>query len=134
MVDCGTGRGERFLSLSDAYRLGIGMDPEPAMLAAAQANGVSSGAGHKRWVRGRGEELPLAERSMDVVLNRHASVAPEETLHVLRPGGSLIMQEVGARKLQASCSTFGCGTGEGIVTNEHRELLIARSPAPATGA
>lgn len=111
VLDCGTGGGERFLSLSEAYRLGIGLDPDPAMLATAQANGVSSGAGHVHWVRARGEELPLADNSVDVVLNRHASVAPEEAFRVLRPRALLIMQEVGARNLQAICSTFGCGPG-----------------------
>jgi len=209
VLDCGTGGGERFLSLSEAYALGIGLDPDPAMLATARANGASSGAKHVCWVRGRGEELPVADDSVDVVLNRHANVAPEEALRVLRPGGLLIMQEVGARNLQAICSTFGCGPGgqydhdpegtiyrvanrfralgaavlamaeydvlyvlldvasllfllrgvgipedfdlerhwpqvleiiarcgtdEGIATNEHRELLIVRSPAAATRA
>ncbi len=208
VLDCGTGGGERFLSMSEAYRLGIGLDPEPAMLATAQANGVSAGARHVCWIRGRGEELPLADNSVDAVLNRHANVAPEEALRVLRPGGLLIMQEVGTRNLQAICSTFGCGPGgqydhdpegtiyrladtfrslgatilavaeyyvpytlldvasllfllrgvgipddydlerhwpqvleiiarcgtdDGIVTNEHRELLIVRSPAAVAG-
>jgi SAM-dependent methyltransferase len=187
VLDCGTGGGERFLSLCDAFRLGIGLDPDPAMLAVAQANAARIGACHVRWVRGRGEALPLAD-----------------VLRVLRPGGLLIMQEVGARNLLAICTTFGCGPGgeyafdpddtiycladrfralgatvlavaeydvryvlldvasllfllrgvgipedfgleqhwplvlniiercgtpEGIVTNEHRELLIVRSPA-----
>lgn len=111
VLDCGTGGGERFLSLSDAYRFGVGLDPESAMLATAQANGVSSGARHVCWLRGRGEALPLADGSVDVLLNRHANVDVAETLRVLKPGGLFITQQVGDRNLGAICETFGCGPG-----------------------
>ena len=111
VLDCGTGGGERFLSLSEAYRFGVGLDPDPAMLATAQANGVSSGTRHVCWLRGRGEASPLAYGSVDVVLNRHANVDVAETLRVLKPGGLFITQQVGKRNLGAICETFGCGPG-----------------------
>jgi ubiquinone/menaquinone biosynthesis C-methylase UbiE len=111
VLDCGTGGGERFLSLSDAYRLGVGLDPDPEMLEVAQANADRDGVSRVEWVEGCGEALPVADNSMDVVLNRHAVIDPVETLRVLRPSGLLIMQEVGARNLQAICTTFGCGPG-----------------------
>ncbi|MHB1317594.1 MAG: class I SAM-dependent methyltransferase [Anaerolineae bacterium] len=209
VLDCGTGGGERFLSFSDAYRQGIGLDPEPGMLAAARANALAGSAANVDWVRGRAEALPFRGAAVDVVLNRHANVEATETLRVLVPGGLFITQQVGARNLLTICGTFGCGPGgeyafdpqetifrladrfrsmgativavaeydvpytlldvasllfllrgvgipedysidrhwpqildiiarcgtpEGIVTNEHRELLIVRSPAAQSAA
>lgn len=122
VLDCGTGGGERFLSLSDAYRLGVGLDPDPRMLHAAQANASRANVSHVEWVKGRGEALPFAGNSLDVVLNRHANLDVVETLRVLAPGGLFITQQVGARNLQAICSTFGCGPG-GEYTFDPQETI-----------
>lgn len=111
VLDCGTGGGERFLSLSDAYRFGIGLDPDPAMLAIARKHAIASRAQHVHWTRGRAEALPFRKDAVDVVLNRHANVDVAETLRVLKPGGLFITQQVGDRNLGAICSTFGCGPG-----------------------
>jgi hypothetical protein len=111
VLDCGTGGGERFLSLSDSVHLGIGLDPDPEMLTTAQANEAARCARHVHWLRGRAEALPLCDCAVQVVLNRHANVDVAETLRAMAPGGFFITQQVGARNLQAICSTFGCGPG-----------------------
>jgi SAM-dependent methyltransferase len=110
-LDCGTGGGERFLALRDAYAWGLGVDPDPAMLAAARANAAALGAAHVSFAQGRAEALPAQDASVDVALNRHANVDVGETLRVLRPGGLFLTQQVGARNLGAICATFGCGPG-----------------------
>lgn len=111
VLDCGTGGGERFLALRDAYAWGLGVDPDPAMLATARANAAALGAAHVSFARGRAEALPVQDASVDVVLNRHANVDVAETLRVLRPGGLFLTQQVGARNLAVICETFGCGPG-----------------------
>ncbi|NLT73927.1 MAG: class I SAM-dependent methyltransferase [Chloroflexi bacterium] len=111
VMDSGTGGGERFLSLRGAYALGLGIDPDPRMVSVARENGRLGQAAHVHWAQARGEALPVCDATVDMVLNRHASITPEETLRVLRPGGLLIMQEVGARNLDAVCRCFGCGPG-----------------------
>ena len=56
----------------------------------------------------------------------------EETLRVLRPGGLLIMQEVGARNLQVICSTFGCGPGGEYAHDPEQTIYrLADPPLPA---
>jgi SAM-dependent methyltransferase len=40
--------------------------------------------------------LPGDGRSVDLVLNRHGRLNPEETARVLRPGGALLTQQVGS--------------------------------------
>ncbi|WP_250030857.1 class I SAM-dependent methyltransferase [Paractinoplanes maris] len=43
-----------------------------------------------------GPELPLADRSVDLVLNRHGRLNPAEVARVLTPGGTLLTQQVGS--------------------------------------
>ena len=111
VLDCGTGGGERFLALRDAYARGLGVDPDPTMLATARAQAAALDATHVTFARGRAEALPAADGSMDVVLNRHANVDVAETLRVLRPGGLFITQQVGWNNLSAICTIIGCGPG-----------------------
>lgn len=42
-------------------------------------------------------QLPLPDRSIDLMLNRHGSLAAPEVHHTLRPGGTLVTQQVGSR-------------------------------------
>jgi SAM-dependent methyltransferase len=111
VLDCGTGGGERFLALRDAYAWGMGIDPDPAMLATARAHAASLQATHVTFALGRAEALPVDDASVDVVLNRHANVDVAETLRVLRPGGLFLTQQVGLNNLSAICTIMGCGPG-----------------------
>jgi SAM-dependent methyltransferase len=40
--------------------------------------------------------LPLPDRSVDLILNRHGRLVPAEVVRVLRPGGVLLTQQVGS--------------------------------------
>ncbi len=128
VLDCGTGGGERFLALSDAYAWGLGIDPDPAMLEVARRNAAVQGAAHVSFAEGCAEALPVADASVDVVLNRHANVDVGETLRALRPGGLFITQQVGARNLLAICETFGCGPG-GEYSHDPEETIYRLAEA-----
>jgi hypothetical protein len=134
VLDCGTGGGERFVSLSGAYRFGIGLDPDPLMVATARDNGLAAGAAHVAWLLGRGEALPLADASVDMVLNRHANAGVDETLRVLRPGGLYITQQVGGRNLALICETFGCGPGGEYAFDPDESIYTVAEAFRARGA
>ncbi|MEZ6188244.1 MAG: class I SAM-dependent methyltransferase [Planctomycetota bacterium] len=89
-VGCGTGISTRALADAGAHVLGV--EPDPAMLAHAQAAG-----GGPRYAVGRAERLPLADASCDLVVVAQAfhwfqrDAALQEFQRVLRPGGRLAL-------------------------------------------
>ncbi|GMA25975.1 methyltransferase type 11 [Luteimicrobium album] len=59
-------------------------------------------------VRGRVDgKLPLDDASTDVVLNRHGDLDLAETARVLRPGGTLLTQQVGVGNETELNQSFG---------------------------
>jgi SAM-dependent methyltransferase len=111
VLDIGTGGGERFLRMSDAYGRGLGIDHAPDMLSAARENATALGIGHVTFASMSAEHLDLDTDAFDVALNRHANLCAAEALRVLLPGGLFITQQVGARNLGNICALFGCGPG-----------------------
>src|SRR5258707_6381443 len=92
VLDVGTGGGEKFLTLADAFGTGIGVDPDPEMLAAARENTPPALVDKVSFIQGYAERLPVADASCDIVLNRHAVVDVAETARVLRLGGYFVTQ------------------------------------------
>jgi SAM-dependent methyltransferase len=113
VLDVGTGGGERFLELALSFGSGIGVDPDPAMIATARENTPATLAEKVTFIEGRAEALPVHDTSCDVVLNRHAVVDVAEVARVLRPGGYFITQQVGAQNTFNITTLFGCGSGMG---------------------
>lgn len=111
VLDIGTGGGERFLALAAHFDTGVGIDPDPAMIAAACANTPPNLSARVTFVRMTGAALELPLDSFDLVLNRHAPAFPDQIARVLKPGGFFITQQVGARNAVAICTLFGCGPG-----------------------
>jgi SAM-dependent methyltransferase len=111
VLDVGTGGGEKFFTLADAFGSGIGVDPDPEMLAVARANTPPGLVDKVSFIEGRAEALPAADASCDVVLNRHAVVNVAEIVRVLRPGGYFITQQVGAQNTFNVTTLFGVGPG-----------------------
>ena len=128
VLDCGTGGGERFLALRDAYTWGLGVDPDPSMVETARAHAAAADAQHVNFARGRAEALPVGDASVDVVLNRHANVNVAETLRVLRPGGLFLTQQVGLNNLNAICTIMGCGPG-GEYAHDPQETIYRLADA-----
>jgi SAM-dependent methyltransferase len=117
LVDLGCGTGFWLPGYAEEARRVIGVEPDPALRAAAAAR--TRGLTGVQVLPGSAEHLPLADRSVDVVHARFAYfLAPggdaglAAVLRALKPGGSLV-----------------------VIDNDHHwgqfaELLTAASSAP----
>lgn len=101
LLDVGCGDGELICAAAARGALVAGVDADPAMLAAARLRMAQ--AGLEAIVRaGRVEELPFPDASFDVVASvavlcfvGDAGRAVREMARVLRPGGRLVIGELG---------------------------------------
>jgi SAM-dependent methyltransferase len=107
VLDVGTAGGELFLRLADAFGTGVGVDVDPAAVAAARQNLPDSQSSRIRFEVTARTELAFEPDSFDVVLNRHASINPNAVVRVLRPGGWFIAEGIGDRKNEQILEAFG---------------------------
>ena len=94
VADVGCGSGELLLELARRGWKAIGVDPSPTVPERPEY----------RVFRGRAEQLPLSDGSADAVVLQcvFSLCKPEETVRelarVLRPGGTLVVADLYARK------------------------------------
>ena len=93
-LDMGTGGGEALAELRDAL---------PARLVATEEWHLNAPVARRRLaplgvevVHCSDLRLPFADGSFDLVINRHEWLDPADIARVLRPGGRVITQQVGA--------------------------------------
>lgn len=110
VLDVGTGGGERFIALADAYSEGVGVDHKPRMVATARRNLPVRLRQRIKFMVMDGRALAFEPESFDVMLTRHARIWPEQIVNVLRPGGYFIAQEVGANCNQLIWDAFEWGS------------------------
>jgi ubiquinone/menaquinone biosynthesis C-methylase UbiE len=104
VLDIGCGAG--LDSLIAARRVGptgqvTGLDFSPAMLTLAEQSAAETGLANLKFVCGEAEKLPLADRSVDIVLvNGIFNLNPDRTAvfreigRVTRPGGMVYAAEL----------------------------------------
>lgn len=99
VVHVGCQDGTHTLKLARAGKwVVLGLDPDPAMVGAARKRIAQAGLyGPVSAVVWRGDALPLADSSIDVILlDNGAKVALDEYTRALRPGGKVFFRKGGA--------------------------------------
>ncbi len=110
VLDIGTGGGERFLRLCEAFGEGLGIDADPEMIRVAEKNLMESSCSNVSFRIGDAFNLPVpGKRRFDVVLNRQAPFSAAELARVVVPDGYFITQQVGSMNTANICAEFGCG-------------------------
>jgi ubiquinone/menaquinone biosynthesis C-methylase UbiE len=107
VLDVGCGDGALVCAAASRGAEATGVDPDPAMLAAARTRADKDGI-EAAFLEGRIERLPFPDAAFDVVVSitvlcfvPDASVAVREMARVLRPGGRLVLGELGRWSLWA---------------------------------
>ena len=111
LVDLGTGGGEFLASLAPLPRNSFATEGYPPNLPVAQRRLAPLGV--RVLPVGADLRIPLPDRSVDLVADRHEAFSAPEVFRVLRPGGWFLTQQVGSEN--------------------HRELLEELGP-PETSA
>jgi SAM-dependent methyltransferase len=105
MLDMGTGGGEWLAGLpnrplhtvaTEAWKPNVPVARErlgPLGIDVVEIDGAPDNTAQERGERGG--DLPFADRSFDLVTNRHESFAASEVARVLRPGGVFMTQQLG---------------------------------------
>jgi SAM-dependent methyltransferase len=140
VLDLGSGGGIDVLL--SARRVGptgraYGLDMNPDMLARARGNQRRAGLANAEFLEGRIEQVPLPDRSVDVVmsncvinLSADKDAVFAEALRVLRPGGRLAIADVVADRepdpaLRADPAAWATCTAGAITRDDYRRRLAA---------
>jgi SAM-dependent methyltransferase len=101
VLDIGCGDGALVRAFSARGATAVGVDPDPAMLAAARKRAAEAHIS-ATFLEGRAESLPFPDASFDAVTAMtvlcfvpDAKGAMREMARVLRPGGRLVLGELG---------------------------------------
>ena len=94
LLDIDTGGGEILLSLQHPHELTAATEAYPPNVDLCQKALLPLGIDF-REANGNGP-LPFWDGTFDLVLNRHGDYNAEEIFRILKPGGILVMQQVGA--------------------------------------
>ncbi len=130
VVDMGTGGGEFVARLRKEL---------PSQVAATEEWHVNAPVAHARLmplgvdvVWSRSLQLPFADESFDLVMNRHEELSPADVARVLTPGGSVVTQQVGndnwreLRRFFPRMTDFGDIRAEYVAGFEGAGLTVRR--------
>ncbi|GAA2331292.1 class I SAM-dependent methyltransferase [Dactylosporangium salmoneum] len=114
LLDIDTGGGEFLASLAPLPARTTAIEGWPPNVPVARDRLAPLGA-EVRFAPGA--TLPVESGSVDVVLNRHGRLDPQEVARVLRPGGTLLTQQVGSDDCAAINAALGAPTTHGTAWN-----------------
>lgn len=107
LLDVGCGDGALASELARRGAVVTGVDPDPAMIAAARRRAAKENV-QLRLVEAKSEVLPFRDHEFDCILVvaalcfvPDANLAIAEIARVLKPGGQLIIGELGSQSLWA---------------------------------
>ncbi len=107
VLDLGCGDGKLAVRLAALGARVVGLDADPAMLRAAASRAAAAGVGMD-FAAGRARTLPFPDRRFDIVVAvtvlcfvPDAEAAFREIARVLRPGGAVVIGELGRWSLWA---------------------------------
>ena len=144
-LDAGCGDGALVCAAAAQGAEAAGVDPDPAMLAAARSCAAERRV-RASFLEGRVERLPFPDASFDVVAAvtvlcfvPDASSAVREMARVLRPGGRLVLGELGRWSAWAAVRRVrgwrGSSTWKGARFRTPHELrALARQAGPSVTA
>lgn len=125
-LDVGTGGGEVFSAAVRAHDVALDIDPD--RLAVAKTRLLCP------LVRADQAHLPFADRSFDLVTDRHVGAEPDEVLRVLQPGGVYLTQQPGGRICQNIFDAMGWGSNDQFWRRESAEHGFEYRDMAATAA
>ena len=94
ILDIDTGGGEFLLSLRHPHHLTSATEAYPPNVSLCRETLAPLGIDFRE--ADGADPLPFPDESFDLVLNRHGEYIPQEIFRILKPGGVLITQQVGA--------------------------------------
>ena len=94
LLDLDTGGGEFLLSLGHSHALTAATEVYPPNVALCRETLSPLGIDFRE--ANAAGPLPFADRSFDLVINRHGDYSPAEIARVLKTGGLFVTQQVGA--------------------------------------
>jgi 2-polyprenyl-3-methyl-5-hydroxy-6-metoxy-1,4-benzoquinol methylase len=125
VLDVGSGDGAYSIRAAQLGANVTGLDISPMMLDAARRRAEAAGVSLE-WLEGRAEALPFPAASFDVVIAvtvlcwvSDASAAVQEMTRVLRPGGIVVIGELGRYSLWASARRIRGWFGEKFWREAH---------------
>ena len=108
MVDLGTGGGEFYSTVVEGFS-GRAVATEEYQVNAPIARQRLSPFGAHVVRASADHGLPFADATFDLVIDRHEALLPEDVARVLRPGGTVITQQVADENWREARHYFGRG-------------------------
>ena len=108
MIDLGTGGGEFYSTVVEGFAGRAVATEEYHVNAPIARNRLAPLAGH--LVRASADHgLPFADAAFDLVIDRHEALQPADVARIVRPGGTVITQQVADENWREARYYFGRG-------------------------